>query len=201
MTFEEAVNELRATGYDYVATNRLEDWVQRSYATLSARYDWPWLEENKEAIAPFEIKDLRYILSVTDTTQERPLWAVERQWILERYPKLEETGTPMWWFLDNLTLRVFPLSEDKVVVRYVKKAPKLSAKEEPLIPSEWQYLIVDQARVYALKDNDEFSIANELKATVQADLNEMIADQLHRNWQGPRLIVRTGQFGYGRGYL
>lgn len=197
MTFTELVNELKATGFDYVATNRLENWIQRSYAQLSARYDWPWLEESKEATAPFEIKDLRYVLSVTDTTQERPLWGTERQWLLERYPKLEEQGNAVWWFLDNLTLRLYPLSEDKVVVRYVKKAPKLAGAEEALIPSEWQYLIVDQARVFALKDNDEYQVANELKASVQADLNEMIADQLHRNWQGPRSIVRTAQYGYG----
>lgn len=164
---------------------------------MSARYQWPWLEESKESTAPFEIKDLRYVLSVNDTTQEKPLWGTERQWILERFPKLEETGNPVWWFLDNLMLRTFPLSEDKVAVRYVKKAPKLEAATEPLIPSEWQYLIVDWARIYALKNNDEFSIANELKTSVQADLNEMIADQLHRNWQGPRSIVRTATFGYG----
>lgn len=197
MTFTELVNELKATGFDYVAESRLEDWVQRSYAQLSARYDWPWLEASKEAVAPFEIKDLRYVLSVNDATQERPLWGTERQWLLERYPKLEEQGNAVWWFLDNLTLRTYPLSEDKVVVRYVKKASKLAGAEEALIPSEWQYLIIDQARVYALKDNDEYQIANELKASVQADLNEMIADQLHRNWQGPRSIVRTAQYGYG----
>jgi hypothetical protein len=197
MTFQELVNTLKAEGYDYCVTNQLEDWVQRSYAQLSARYQWPWLEETKETTAPFEIKDLRYVLSVTDTTQERPLWGATRQWILERYPKLEENGNAVWWFLDNLTLRLFPLSEDKVAVRYVKKAPKLEAATEPLIPTEWQYLIIDQARVFALKNNDEFQVANELKASVQADLNEMIADQLRRDWQSNRSIVRTAPYGYG----
>lgn len=197
MTFAALVEELEATGFQYVAKNRLEDWVQRSYARLNARYDWPWLEETKEAVAPFEIKDLRYVLSVTDTTQERPLWGTERQWLLERYPKLEEQGSAVWWFLDNLMLRLYPLSEDKVAVRYVKKAPKLEAATESLVPDEWEYLIVDEARVYGLKDNDEYQVAAELKASTQADLNEMIADQLHRNWQGPRSIVRTAQYGYG----
>lgn len=197
MTFTQLVEELEATGFQYVTKSRLEDWVQRSYAQLSARYDWPWLEENKEATAPLEIKDLRYVLSVTDATQERPLWGVDRQWILERFPKLEEQGQSMWWFLDNLTLRLFPLSEDKVSVRYVKKAPKLTAETEPLLPTEWQYLIIDQARVFALKDNDEYQVANELKASVQADLNEMVADQLRRNWQNNRSIVRTGTCGWG----
>lgn len=197
MNLVELETELVANGYDYVAKNRIEDWIQRSYQEILARYQWPWSEENKEANAPFEIKDLRYVLSVTDTTQERPLWGTTRQWLLERFPKLEETGSPAFWFLDNLTLRTYPLSEDKVAVRYVKKAAKLEAATEPVIPSEWQYLIIDQARVYALKDNNEFDIARELKASVKEDLNEMIADQLQRDRQGPRSIVRTGYpFGY-----
>lgn len=200
MTFAQLVEELEACGFQYVSKNRLEDWVQRSYAQLSARYQWPWLEETKETTAPFEIKDLRYVLSVTDTTQERPLWGTTRQWILERYPKLEEQGNPVWWFLDNLTLRLFPLSEDKVAVRYVKKAPKLAASDESLIPDEWEYLIIDWARVFALKENDEYQVAAELKASTQADLNEMVADQLRRDWQSSRSIVRTAPLGYA-GYL
>lgn len=200
MTFSELVTELEACGYNYVAKTRLEDWVQRSYAQISAQYDWPWLEENKEAIAPFEIKDLRYVLSVNDTTQERPLWGTERQWLLERYPKLEEFGNPVWWFLDNLTLRTFPLSEDKIAVRYIKKAPVLTGASEPLIPTEWQYLIIDWARIFALRENDERPEAREAKADAEATLNEMIADQLQRNRQNPRTVVRTAPYGWG-GYL
>jgi hypothetical protein len=197
MVFSELVNTLKSEGYDYCATSQLEDWVQRSYAQISAQYNWPWLEESKESVAPFEIKDLRYILSVTDTTQERPLWGTTRQWILERYPKLEEQGNAVWWFLDNLTVRLFPLCEDKVAVRYIKKAPVLLAGSEPLIPTEWQYLIIDWARVFALKNNDEYSIAREAKADVEASLNEMIADQLQRDRQSNRSIVRTAPYGCG----
>jgi hypothetical protein len=197
-TYGELVTEVTARGYDFMASSRIEDFVARSYQTLSARYNWPWLEESKETTAPFEIKDLRHVLSVTDTTQERPLWGTTRQWILERYPKLEETGNAVWWFLDNLTLRLFPLSEDKVAVRYVKKSPALEkASDEPLWPEEWRYLIVDQAVAYCLKDNDEYSVARELEADVKNGLNEMIADQLQRDWQSARSIVRTAPYGYG----
>lgn len=197
MTFTGLVEELEACGFQYVAKNRLEDWIQRSYAQLSARHQWPWLEWTEEQAAPFEFKnkDLRYVLSVLDTTQERTLWGVERTWARERFPNLEEAGSPVYWFLENQEkFRTFPTSEDKIAVRYIKKAAQIAGTEEPLIPSEWQYLIVDTARVLALRDNDEWQNARELKGDVEAGVNEMIADQLHRNWQTDRTITRGGLF-------
>lgn len=195
MTFTDLINELKASGFDYLSGSRLEDWVQRSYAQLSARYKWPWLEWTEEATAPFEFKnkDLRYVLSVLDTTQGRTLWGVERQWLRERFPLLEEEGSPVYWFLQNQEeFRTFPTNEDKVAVRYIRKAPKLAASDEPLIPSEWQYAIVDLARVFALKDNDQYEVARELRQDVEATVNEMIADQLQRNWQVAQTVDRSG---------
>jgi len=193
MTFSEMVAELKALGHDYVAEGRLEDWVQRSYQTLSARYQWPWLEASKEGTAPLEIKDLAYVLSVVNVTSERPIYGRTRQWLVERFPNLEETGEPLWWYLDNRTLRVLPTSTtEKVSARYVKKAPKLALAEEPLLPDEWHYLIVDEARTYALRDNDEFQVARELQEDVATRAQALIADQLQRDWQRPQSLVRVG---------
>lgn len=196
MNFTELINTLKSEGFDYCATSQLEDWVQRSYQQLSARYQWPWLEKMREATTPFGMEDLRYILSVNDNTQKVPLWGQDRRWLVERFPNdpnLEEEGNPVWWFLVNEIIRIYPNAKaNQIDVRYVKKPEKLTALTEPTIPNEWQYLIIDQARVYALKNNDEFQIANELKASVKEDLNEMIADQLHRDWQSSRQIVRSG---------
>lgn len=195
MTKAEIEAEVIARGYDYLPTNRISSFVQRSVSTIEALFQWPWSEETKEGVAPVEIKDLRYILSVTDSTQERPLWGTTRQWLLENYPKLAEEGNPVWWFLDNLTLRLFPTSTvDNIVVRYVKKPALLGASSEPPAPAEWHYLFVDQAVCYCLKDRNEYEEARELKVDVEAGLKEMIADQLQRDWQGPRLITRTGYF-------
>jgi hypothetical protein len=199
MTFSELVNELEANGFNYVSRNRLEDWTQRGYQQVLAAYPWPFLEMTfKNSVAPFEIGNVRHVLSVTDVTQERPLYGQSRQWIVERFPNLEEQGNPLWWFLDNLTIRTFPLSGDEISVRYVKKAAALTAEAEPLVPNEWCYLIVDLARVFALKDNDEYNVARELKESTKADLLEMVSDQMLRDYQRPRQIVRTG---WPTGYL
>lgn len=93
-------------------------------------------------------------------------------------------------------MRVFPLStSENIQVRYAKKPEVLTAKLEPAMPSEWQGLIVDLAVIECLKDNNEASEARELKEATQADLGEMVAAELQRDLQSPRLTVRTGAPG------
>ncbi len=193
MNYEELTNEVIARGYDYLSKSRVETFVQRSYQKLEAKYVWPWREATKEGIPPFEIQDLRDVLSVSNVPQERPLFGQTRQWLVERFTNLEETGEPLWWFLDNLTLRVFPVTTtENISVRYAKKPEVLTAKLEPAMPSEWHGLIVDLAVVECLKDNDAYEEARELKETVQADLQEMIGAELQRDLQRPQSMVRTG---------
>lgn len=195
MTFEELTNEVIARGYDYLAKSRVELFVQRANQKLEAKYPWPWREATKEGVAPLEIKDLRDVLSVANTAQERPIYGQTRQWLAERYSSLEEAGEPLWWWLDNVTLRVFPTSTSaNISVRYAKKPEALTAKAEPTMPSEWHGLIVDLAVVECLKDNDAYDEAQALKEATNADFQEMVASELQRDLQSPRLTVRTGSF-------
>jgi hypothetical protein len=191
----ELTQEVLARGFQYETTATIESSIQRHYQRLEARYNWPWREGTKEGVAPFEIKDLRGILSVENTTAESAIYGQSRQWLAEHYPNLEESGSPAWWWLDNLTLRVFPTStSENISVRYLKKPEKLTTSAEPAMPSEWQYLIVDLAVVDALKNNDEYSVARELKEEVEADLQRMVAAELKRDLQSSPLTVRTGSF-------
>lgn len=193
MNFQELVGEVVDRGYNYLATSRVETFVQRAHQKLEAKYVWPWREAEKEGKAPLEIKDLRDVLSVADAAQEHPIYGQTRQWLAERYPDLEEAGEPLWWWLDDLTLRVFPTStSENISVRYVSKPEDLKGTVEPDVPSEWHGLIVDLAVIECLKDNNEAAEARELKEAAQADLGEMIAAELQRDLQSPRLTVRTG---------
>lgn len=198
-TFAELTQEVIGRGYNYEPTAVIESAIQRHYQRLEARYVWPWREATKEGIPPLEIKDLRDILSVQDKTQERPIYGQTRQWLIERFPNIEEEGNPVWWWLDNLTLRTFPTTKvDTFSARYAKKPEVLTEKAEPAMPSEWHYLIVDSAIVDLLKSNDEYSIARELKESVETDLLGMVAAEMRRDLQSPRTIVRTG---WPTGYL
>lgn len=192
-TFAELTQEVIGRGYNYEPTAAIESAIQRHYQRLEARYVWPWREATKEGIPPLEIKDLRDVLSVQDKTQERPIYGQTRQWLIERFPNIEEEGNPLWWWLDNLTLRTYPVSKvDTFSVRYAKKPEVLTEKAEPAMPSEWQFLIVDSAIVDLLKSNDEYSVARELKESVETDLLGMVAAEMRRDLQSSRTIVRTG---------
>ena len=192
MTFAEMIGEVKGYGFDYEPTDRIERWLQIAYQKLNNEQVWPWSEASKEGKAPLEIKDVSRVLSVTDSTQERPLWGVKRQWLLENFPKLDEEGNPVWWFLDNLTLRTFPLSEDNVVVRYASKAPELKAEDEGLVPEEWQSLVVELAVIEGYKRNSNIAAASEMKEIVDEGINDMIGDVLQRDLQSAPLVTRTG---------
>lgn len=195
-TLTELVNEVVERGYQYESITTIEVSIQRHYQRLEARYNWPWREGTKEGTAPFEIKDLRGILSVENTTAERAIYGQSRQWLAEHYPDLGESGSPAWWWLDNLTLRVFPTStSENISVRYLKKPEKLTASTEPAMPSEWHGLIVDLVVADALKNNDEYQEARELREDVQTELQQMVAAELKRDLQSNPLTTRTGPLG------
>lgn len=196
INLSELTQEIIGRGYNYESTAVIESAVQRHYQRLEAKFVWPWREATKEGVAPFEIKDLRDVLSVENVSSQLPLYGQTRQWLAERYPNLEESGEPIWWWLDNLTLRVFPTSTAaNISVRYAKKPAALTAETEPAMPSEWQYLIVDSVVVDLLKSNDEYSVARELKESIGLDLQEMIGAELQRDLQRPQSMVRTGRPG------
>jgi hypothetical protein len=195
MTFGALVEEVIARGYDYMSKARIESFVRRSYQILCSRFQWPFLEAEAEGTAPLEIENLRYVLSVTDKTNQWPLHGADRRWLAEAFPNLEEEGLPQFWYLENNVLQAYPLSSvSEITVRYVQRAAALLEEgDEPVVPGEWQYLIVDMAVVQCLKDNDEYQVAAELKGSIEEDLRAMISDQLQKDFQRPRTIQRSGR--------
>lgn len=194
MTFGELRQEVIDRGYDYTQSARITASLQRAYQVLCARYPWSFLEATTSGVPPLEISDLRRILSVSDTTVESELAGVDRRWLVATSPNLNETGTPSYWYLENHSLKVYPASEsNEITVRYVKRPAALSDSDEPLVPSEWQYLLVELAVVDRLRDDDEYEEARALKADVEGGIAEMVAALAKPNFQNDRLVIRTGQ--------
>jgi hypothetical protein len=195
-TFAELRQEVIDRGYDYTQSARISSSLQRAYQMLCARYPWHFLETSATGAAPLEIADLRKVLSVSDTTTESELRGADRRWLVSIAPSLSETGTPTYWYLENLTLKVYPASTaDSLSVRYIKRPTALADSDEPLIPSEWQYLMVDLAVVDRLKDDDEYEQARALASDIQAGVAEMVHALLNPNYQNSERIMRTGRYG------
>jgi hypothetical protein len=193
VTRAELVQECIDRGYDYVKTSRIQGFVQRAYEEICSRYAWDFLEAPlEEDEAPLEIADLAAILFVTDTVSKVRLRGVTASWLANFYSDLTESGAAQFWYLDGNTLRVFPVSTNKIGGRYKKKPPTMADGDEPLIPSEWQYLIVDRAIVDCLKDDDEYDNARALLGDVNAGIERMASALLHRNRQNSPSLVRSG---------
>ena len=195
MNRAELVQEVVDRGYDYVETSRIQGFVQRAYEEICSRYPWAFLEDEVEGEAPLTIADLRQVLYVIDTTQKTRLAGAEKRWLSNYYADFDTaTGSPVYWYLDGTSLHAYPAGSGSFKVRYVKKPATLADADEPLVPAEWQYLIVDRAVVDCLKDDDEYEEARALRADVRGGINEMVS-ALRSNLQNDRMILRGGWAG------
>lgn len=196
MTKAELVQEVIDLGYDYVDSARIGKFVDRAYRMLCSRRNWPFLEAEVTGTAPLELSELGKVLSVKNTTAEEQPRGVSRRWLVANYPNLTETGRPIFWYLENKTLKLYPVdSEAQLEVRVKKRPTALADSDEPLVPDEWQYIIVDMAVIPCLKDDDEREEARALRADVEQSILEMSSDLLGRNFQNPPTTGRTGTFG------
>lgn len=195
MTKAEIVQEVIDRGYNYVGQGRIGTFVQRSYRTVCAARSWPFLIETTSGTAPLSLPDLREVFSVKDTTNEAQPRGVRREWLVAHSPNLTDTGTPQFWYLDDEALKLYPVDEAvELEVRYKKRPALLADSDTPLIPEEWQYLIVDLAVAHCLRDDDEYEEARALEADVKAVIREEMApDLLGRNKQNPDFVERTGR--------
>lgn len=190
MTRAELVQECIDRGFDYVSSARIGKAIDRAYQAICARYPWAFLEEDATGEGTIAFTDLRRVLSVTANEEE--IRGLDRRSLLSMYPDLTETGRATWWYLEDSTLKTFPVDTATVAARYIKVPAELADGDSPLIPTEWQYLIVDRAVVDLLKDDDEYTEARALRADVEEGLREMVHALANRDYQSPKTIVRTG---------
>lgn len=193
MTRAELVQECVDRGFDYISTARIGKFVDRAYQALCSRYPWPFLEETTTGTGSIEFSDLRRVLSVT--ISEESLRGVDRRWLVSVSPDLTTTGSAEFWYLEKSTLKVYPVDTATITVRYLKRPAELADGDTPLVPTEWQNLIVNRAIVDCLRDDDEFDEARALRADGEEELREMVHALLNRNYANNEVIVRTGEAG------
>jgi len=195
MTLEEMRQEVTDRGYDYVSATRINRYLNRAYQRICARHLWPFLETEVTSPAPLAMTDMRKVLAVRDADEDTLLRAVSYNYLVNNFADLSTEGTPEYWWIDNGTIRVYPVSTHNIQVRYSKVPAELTATDIPLIPERWQYLIVDRAVVDCLRDDDEYEEARALHNDVKEDISLMTGDLLHQNLQEPRTVLRTGGVG------
>ena len=200
-TFLELQAEFYARGYDYLAQDaagqtRAKRWLNESYLELCELADWPFLEADITGVAPLTITDLRQVLSVRDSTNRQQLWGDDRRTMLDRFEDLTITGTPTQFYLEGTILKVYPVQAVTLQVRYLAIPVALSGDtDEPVIPNQHQYLIIDGAVIRAMKDSDNFNGVAVLRAEYDVGVGRMMQTYLNRNLHNPDYIVRAPDYG------
>ena len=190
-----ATAELKARGADYLTDARALIMLNNAKNALEDEMAWPWLEATATGPAPLTISDLKDVLSVVDTTNQRQLTGLDARDITDRDAIVTTSGTPDSWWLDGTTtLKVYPTSTSaQLSVRYVKFSPELSVgSDTPLIPVRYHALWVDYAMVEAYLDSDNFDAAAGLLNFVrQQRLPAMVELYAVRNRQNPSYVPVT----------
>lgn len=176
MTLAELRTEVEERGFNHKSSARINLWINRAYKRICTRYPWFFLETTTTGSSPLTISDLRSVLSVVDTTNDSPLYYEDFRTIRDWDPELSANGAPSCWYLSAPTvIATYPTQAVDLSVRYVKAASDLSADaDEPLIPEDFHYVIVDGAVGFAYRDSDNFDAAAAVDAEFEKGLQEMV---------------------------
>lgn len=194
MTFGEAQTEFYARGFDYLSEStagqtRAKRWINEAYKEVCAEEPWPFLETTATGAAPLAVSSVDAVLSVVDTTNNNQLKGVDRRTLVAWFTDLTTTGTADYWYLDDTTIRVYPVSTASLSVRYTQIPSDRSADADTfLIPTRFQRMIIDRAVIDAYWDNDEAASAKELEGRYQQDLLRMLK-AYSRQLDGPAVII------------
>lgn len=182
--------EVEARGYDYVPQTRLNLWIKQAYQYVCALEPWWFLESSVSGQAPLTITDLSQVLYVAygDVSLRGADWRDIR----DLDPGLDDTGTPVMWYLEAQAIKTWPTSTETLNVRYIREPPELTSDSStPLIPEAYHHILVDLAVISGLKDNDEYEQAQGLQAVVDRSVSDMRDQEMVRNYQNPTQIVQT----------
>jgi hypothetical protein len=200
MTLAEARAEVMARGFDYLASTRINSYLNRSLASISSEASWPWLETSLTGVAPLAISiptgavDVRAVQSCVDTTTKTVLAPIDRRTLVDLHPDLTVTGTPVYWYREGVDyLSVYPANTTDVLnVRVVIYEPSLTVDAtSPLLPVRHHNVWIDRAVYEAYVDSDNFDAAAILKNKVDNEVVEMRRAYMQPNLDQPYSISST----------
>lgn len=192
--------ELNGRGFDVLDDGtRSNQYLNYAYKFICRDSDWPFLLASVTAQAPpVTITDLGPIESVFDAAAQLTLKPIDRRTLRERVVDLTATGAPSCYYMTNqTTLTTYPVG-GSLTVNYWKNPTTLSSDSDtPVIPTDWQLLIVDLASIQGMKDAANWSEAAAAQQFFDRELQAMRHAVLSTQHDMPEFIVSTrGHEGY-----
>lgn len=177
-TLAQAVTEMQGRGFGGLPDARLERMLRAEYEAICEAQPWPFLLASTTGSSPLTIADLRTIESVVDQTNERKLLPEDFRNLSDRYPLMDTTGAPAYYYLEwsagSPVVKTYPLDTVTLSVRYYKVPPTWSSGAEPLLPDEYQEMIVDRAVARALRDTSQYEAAAAAEAAAERTMGSML---------------------------
>lgn len=198
MTFAELKTELKARGFDYLSDTRAGQYINRAYHETCEMADWPFLRATTTGTAPLTISDMRQVIFVEDTTNNRVLEGVDERSVRNADPDITATGDPeYWWLSGTTTLNVYPPNTTPSLrVVYYEVPDDLSGSNSPTIPTRYHLTIVDRAACHAYKDQDNWDAAQAAEADWLVQIQQMQETLLLQNYQNSQDIIQTWTYDY-----
>lgn len=201
MNREEIRKEVVALGAENIAKEaggeeRINRWIQQAVRWLCDFKPWPFLFDEQEGTAPLAIADLGHVIAVSDLTNRNPIEPATLNQLLLGDPNLDGRGNAEYWYTqDNSTIKVYPMPAGggKFNVRYRKTPALLVDADVPIIPVDYQELIITRVRVEVYKATDNFEAAAEVLKDYERGRGEMVHALMKPNYDKERRQTRQGR--------
>ena len=191
MAFSALLTEFYARGFGYLDDGgagvvRAKRWLNQSYQEICDMDDWGFLQSSVSSAAPFRILDLGVIESVKNTATGTVVEFVDRRTLDETFASLAAVGSAQYAYVSGgSSLNTYPVSTEVLKVSYLRTVADLVTNtDQPVMPSRYQYAIIDYAcaRAYMDSDNPEMAAASRRDGdALVAMMRERIMFPQHQN--------------------
>ena len=194
MDFQTLKHEVLAEAGNTIplTSDRAGRYVNQSYLEICDRQSWPFLETVASDTHPIDLTDIRQVLTVYDTGQERVIPGAERAFLIDLGYILSDTGDAEYWYFDDHdSLKLYPVSTNSIQVRYIKVPAELSADDDtPVIPARFHDAIVAGAVVRAAHSAGDWERASRAQGLFDRRLTDMTVALLNRSTTPDTQMVR-----------
>ena len=178
--------EFYARGFDWLAAEadgpaRADRWINQAYQSVCLKEPWPFRLTTATGAAPLAIADLGQIARNGVTIPSNNGWIREEATEVEATPLLGyaiSSTFPWLYYLDNQTVKTWPVTTASVSVRYYKIPAKLvNDGDLTIVPERFMDVIIDDAVVRGGKDRmapEVIAIARQERDAGLVDMREAL---------------------------
>jgi hypothetical protein len=208
---------IRDTGY---SSSEIKTYINDAQNDVFNEYRLPLLEDSQDYTLAAGVSDItngtgvptNYVqgldLLLTTAGIEKPLIYIAKKELDAMYPDGDDVtvnpaNIPSYWYVYESTIKVFPVPSDAftVTLNYYKKPVEMTADGDvPLVPSEFQELLVLGAAYRVMQVKDNYDQAGVLQNKFDEILQKLVSKYTQKQ-VGTPTIMRINRNGLGKAHF